>query len=314
MVYSYEDDLFTIHRNGYDIKQRFHELTGEFVNLVKYSSLILAMTGGAGVYASCVIQGIPCTPALIVIMVLVSFSVYNLNRKTDEKEDEINHKERFGFTKRFEKPLLYAAIISYIVALLICAAVGPPAILVGLIPLASGILYSVPLLPRTWKYHRLKEVPLLKNIIVAGAWACTLALLPALMYGISSAPVMFVAGLFFFTYVVMASVLPDIRDIEGDARVGVHTIPVLLGERRTRVVLVGITLAAVCLVFIPGIRLLSLPVLALLLAGFVYVLLCIGSMDTFLDKNFVCDILADGGFIVFGILAYLMNPLLLLSG
>ena len=79
-------------------------------------SVILALTGGAGIYASCFIQGIPCTPALI-IMVLVSFSVYNLNRKTDEKEDEINHNERFSFTKKFEKHLFYAALVSYVVAL-----------------------------------------------------------------------------------------------------------------------------------------------------------------------------------------------------
>jgi 4-hydroxybenzoate polyprenyltransferase len=300
MVYSYEGRSLPTHWYGYDIKQRLLVLLTEFLNAIKFSSLILALTGGAGIYASCFIQGIPCTPALVVIMVLVSFSVYNLNRKTDEKEDEINHKERFLFTKKFEKHLFYAALASYAIALGICSFLGPSALLVGLIPLVSGILYSVPLLPKTWHFHRLKEIPLMKNLLVAGAWALTLSLLPvyanSLLLGI---PVL-LTGLFFFNYVFMASVLPDIRDREGDAQVGVYTIPVILGVRKTEALLTGVTLLIGCGILFFGTRYLPIPVLVLLGAGLCYIQFCILSMGRVLDTNFVCDVLADGGFIIIG--------------
>jgi 4-hydroxybenzoate polyprenyltransferase len=306
MAYSYEGKSLPTHWHGYDIKQRILLILNEFLDTIKFSSIILALTGGAGIFASCFIQGIPCTPTLVTVMVLVSFSVYNLNRKTDETEDAINHKERFSFTKKFEKHLFYTALISYAVALGICSLYGPVVLLVGLIPLFSGILYSVPLLPVTWRFHRLKEIPLMKNLLVAGAWALTLSLLPVYASGQMPAVPALLTALFFFNYVFMASVLPDIRDREGDAQVGVCTIPVLIGSKNTKILLTGVTLTIGCGVLLYGRQYLPVTVLALLGAGLCYVQFCILSMDRILDKNFVCDVLADGGFIIIGTTAALI--------
>ena len=300
MTYSHERNSLTFHWHGYGIKQHILALLNEFLNAIKFSSVILALTGGAGVYSSCFIQGIPCTPALVIIMILVSFSVYNLNRRTDETEDEINHKERFSFTKKFEQHLFYAALASYVVALGICLLNGPEVFVVGLIPLISGILYSVPLFPETWRFRRLKEIPLIKNLLVAGAWALTLALLPVYAFNLLPGVPALLTALFFFNYVFMASVLPDIRDREGDALVGVTTIPVLVGAGNTKALLAGVTLIVSCGILFWGARYLSGVIMILLVAGLSYIQFCIVSMDRFIDKNFVCDVLADGGFIFLG--------------
>ena len=300
MAYSYEGRSLPTHWYGYDIKQRFLVVLNELFSTIKFSSAILALTGGAGVFASCFIQGIPCTPALVSIMILVSFSVYNLNRKTDEAEDEINHQERFSFTKRFEKHLFFAALISYAVALGICSLSGPAVLLVGLIPLISGILYSVPLFPETWHFHRLKEIPLLKNLLVAGAWALTLTLLPVYASNLLPGIPALLTILFFFNYVFMASVLPDIRDREGDALVGVRTIPVIIGDRNTKALLTSVTLIIGCGILLCGASYLPAPVLTLLAIGLCYIQFCIISIGRIIDINFICDVLADGGFIIFG--------------
>jgi len=307
MAYSCEGRQLTIHWYGYDIKQRFLVLLNDFLNTMKFSSAILAITGGAGVFASCFIQGIPCTPALVSIMILVSFSVYNLNRKTDEAEDEINHKERFSFTKKFEKHLFYAALVSYAIALVICSLSGPAMLLAGLIPLICGILYSVPLFPETWHFHRLKEIPLLKNLLVAGAWALTLSLLPVYAYNLMPGIPAFLTALFFFNYVFMASVLPDIRDREGDVIVGVNTIPVIIGAENTKKLLTSITLIIGCGILIYGAGYLPGPVLILLGIGLCYIQFCILSINRLLDIHFVCDILADGGFIIIGAVAAVLT-------
>jgi 4-hydroxybenzoate polyprenyltransferase len=310
MAYSFEEKpaIFKWHRTG--LKDHFMRKLHELLDFITFSSTILAITGGVGVYVSCFIQGIPCTAALVVIMTLVSFSVYNLNRKTDEQEDEINHKERFSFTKKFEKELYYGALAAYGIALGISALHGLMTFLVTLIPIVSGVLYSVPLLPEKWKYNRLKEIPLIKNVLVAGAWAMTLSLLP--VYASSGIPgiITLLTGIFFFNYVFMASVLPDIRDREGDAFVGVTTIPVLIGMNRTKVLLVGMTLALGTLILYLAARSLVIPVILLLVIGISYIQFCILSMDRYIKTNIVCDILADGGFIFLG----MITAMLILSG
>ena len=283
------------------ILEKFHSLC-EFI---AFSSLILALTGGFGAYASCFIENLPWVPALGVIMTLVTFSVYNLNRKTDEHEDKINHQKRFSFTKKFEKPLLLGALVSYGLALIISAIYGIGAFIVACIPLICGILYSEPILPGSWRYRRLKEIPIVKNIFVAGAWSLILSLLP--VYVTSSLPDegVLISGIFFFTYVFMASVLPDIRDREGDSIVGVNTIPVLIGIPRTNVLLIIVTSMLCGLIFVSKTVFLSQNVI--IIFGVFYMFICIFSMGRLIRTDFVCDYLADGGFILFGLITLILN-------
>jgi 4-hydroxybenzoate polyprenyltransferase len=143
----------------------------------------------------------------------------------------------------------------------------------------------------------------MKNLLVAGAWALTLSLLPVYANNLLPGIPVLLTGLFFFNYVFMASVLPDIRDREGDAQVGVYTIPVIMGVRNTEALLTGVTLLIGCGILFLGTGYLPVPVLVLLGAGLCYIQFCILSMDRVLDTNFVCDVLADGGFIIIGAIA-----------
>ena len=45
-------------------------------------------------------------------------------------------------------------------------------------PLVSGIFYSVPILPKWCRYRRLKEIPVMKNLVVSAAWALAFSLVP----------------------------------------------------------------------------------------------------------------------------------------
>ena len=94
------------------------------IDFLLFSSLFMGMQGMGMVYTSCVIQGLEPTPAVLAIMLLVPFSVYNMNRKTDEEEDSVNHPGRYQFTKRFEKPLEYGALVTYALAVLIAVPYG----------------------------------------------------------------------------------------------------------------------------------------------------------------------------------------------
>ena len=181
---------------------------------------------------------------------------------------------------------------------------GFTAVIVTCIPLVSGILYSEPLLPASWGYRRLKEIPLVKNVLVAGAWALTLSLLPVYIDSHTPSFGTFITGLFFLHCVFIGSVLPDIRDREGDAIAGITTLPVLIGIRLTNVLLVAMASFLGGIILILGSRYYSSNVVLLLIIGIFYMLFCILSMDRLIKTNIVCDILADCVFIILGLVSF----------
>jgi len=202
-----------------------------------YSSLYLCIAAVSMVYLSSVLQDIPLSLLVCLIMFLVTFSVYNLNRKTDEIEDAINHSRRYAFTKKYAKVLMNLSLATYIVAFVIAGMYGIMAVVITAIPLVNGILYSIPFLPRGFRYRRLKDIPFVKNFIVGLAWAVPVALLPVACTGRSLGEMTVAVGFFFFFLSFIDSTVFDIRDVKGDAETGVKTIPVILGIQRTRILL-----------------------------------------------------------------------------
>ena len=80
---------------------------------------------------------------------------------------------------------------------------------------------------------RIKNVKVLKNIMIAGAVTVGAALLPLAVH-VSIPFVVLLVAYWFFLKVFIDSVVLDVRDIEGDQKAGVRTIPVSLGRNKTR--------------------------------------------------------------------------------
>lgn len=265
-----------------------------------YSSIYLSIAGAAMVYISCVIQHIQCSFSLLAIMFLATFSVYNINRKTDEKEDAINHSDRYSFTSRYGKVLSTSAILAYILAIALGLCYGVKTALISAIPLVCGILYSIPWLPKKFRYRRLKEIPFVKNLVVAFAWASTPALLPVYSSSSKASVAAFVVIMFYFRLMFINSVTFDLRDTEGDTASGVKTIPVVFGVQRTinflarSNILFGLVDLLVCSAY------LSSKFTYLLSAGMVYGNLYLFSFDKVKEKNLLCDAAADGQFLILG--------------
>jgi 4-hydroxybenzoate polyprenyltransferase len=300
MAYSFEEKTIVFPWYGNYLRDSIVQRLRLILDFIMFSSSYVAIAAVGLAYTSCFIQSIPWEGTILLIMALVSFSVYNLNRKTDEEEDEINHQDRFIFTKKFEKHLFCAAILAYGLALAIAAYYGIIVFGIVLIPLISGILYSVPLLPASWRYRRLKEIPAFKNLVVAFAWALPLSLLPVFITGAEITTSTAVAAILFISYFIFASVLPDIRDREGDAATGVRTIPVVIGVERTKALLVGLNLILGGGVIAIWFSKLSFPVTIILLTAVLYSHFCICSLGKLIRTDIVCDFLADGQFIIFG--------------
>ena len=269
-----------------------------------YSSLYLCIAAVSMVYLSSVLQDIPLSLPVCGIMFLVTFSVYNLNRKTDEDEDEINHFKRYAFTKKYAKVLMNLSLATYIVAFLIAGMYGIMAVVITAIPLVNGILYSIPFLPRGFRYRRLKDIPFVKNIIVGIAWAVPVALLPVLCAGLPLGEMTIAVGLFFFLLSFIDSTVFDIRDVKGDAETGVQTIPVILGIKKTRILLSVMNLAGIGIILILCNGYLSLVEMAIIAGIAMYVQSYIIFFNGAELSRVLYDLLADGQYLLLGGVMY----------
>jgi 4-hydroxybenzoate polyprenyltransferase len=291
------------------VTQILEEKLLNFIHFLMFSSIFVGMACGSMVYVASFIQGIECNPVCILIMFLVCFSVYNLNRKTDEAEDVINRQDRYSFTKKYEKHLYLAAISGCCLAFGLAFGYGWMTFFVVLLPFIAGILYSIPFLPPSTGYRRLKEIPVVKNLVVSAAWAAPLTFIAITT---SHAPVTSATAInliFFLGWAFIASTLPDVRDKEGDEQAGIRTIPVVIGVERTMMlvtginIFVGIITALLSLIFLT-------PAVALLIGvSTVYLHLSIRSFSRTKRKDIIFDILNDGQFLIIGFIVYCVAAL-----
>ena len=299
---------------------RFEWNASILIDYLVYSSLYLAFAAGSMAFISSVLHEILFNPIVFVLGMLITYSVYNLNRKTDESEDAINHSKRYEFTKKYEKFLFSTAIGAYILALVISWIYGPAVVLISAIPLVSGLIYSIPIFPRGFPYRRLKEIPVAKSLLVAVAWALPPALLPVYIAGGLPGTITLAIILFFFSLVFINTVLFDIRDVEGDRLTGVWTIPVCIGIANTMrlLTMVNVIFGAAVVLLLWGA--IPLTYLVLIITGIFYAQWYIRNYQQISQSNLLCDLIADGQFIVLGLFmvfivavsaAFILPPILL---
>ncbi len=278
-------------------------------HLLIYSSVYLSFTGASMVYISCTIQHIPCSLTLSAIMFLVTFSVYNINRKTDGNEDAINHPDRYSFTSRYGKILSNSAIFAYILAIVLALSCGIIAALISAIPLICGILYSIAWMPPGFRYKRLKEIPVVKNLVIAVSWASTPAFLPVYSNDLDFNAATLMVFIFFFISAFINSVVFDMRDIKGDVASGVRTIPAIFGAKGTIKILTSLNLffGLINLFLYPDY--ISSGFVYLFVAGMIYTNFCVLTFGKIKKANLFCDIATDGKFIFFGSFIYIATRL-----
>ncbi len=165
------------------------------------------------------------------------FGIYVLNRYTDTREDFANDVGKFFFFSE-RKYLLYAAFLILSASCLALFSVGR---LNGyhLLVLAIGVAYSYKLIPYystirgSWTRVRIKDIPGLKNLVVAFLWGASVFAFPLLYRNHLvlefQVVVLFALALFFST--LNNTLFDDIRDVAGDSVANIKTLPTLFGER-----------------------------------------------------------------------------------
>lgn len=193
-------------------------------------SVVVSVSGGFKVYVAYLMLNVRPNVALCIASALIIYSVYTLDRTFKSREDEINRKREEGISV---KSALFVVNTSLIIAVMILISEGISPI-VAFWPFIIGFLYTkgVKVGKKAWK---LKGSFGVKNFVVAFTWASVLGMLIYPAAGSFSALILI--STFFFFKSFINTIIYDCRDMKGDFLAGLKTIPVCLGEARTRATL-----------------------------------------------------------------------------
>jgi len=238
-----------------------------------YSSAYLVVIAMVEVATVMFALGLPPSPAPLVVG-LVAFAVYAGDRVADVDTDAATDPAQAAFVRRHETALSVLSAAAYGLAIAIAVFGGPDALAITLFPGAMWVLYATDSLGEVGaRVRRLKDVLVVNSVVVAGAWAVALLFVPL---AFADAPVTATGAVvfgYFFLDTFVNTEIPNVADVEGDREIGVRTLPVVFGVRRTRHVLYGLDLALVAFLVVAYVRgALSFALAAAAVAGLGYAL------------------------------------------
>ncbi|NOY24478.1 MAG: UbiA family prenyltransferase [Oligoflexia bacterium] len=175
---------------------------------------------------------------------LIFFSgmlIYNLDHLAD------SHMEAGGgdrWARGIGRSPLVGIVLSSASAICTMLWLAPPAVALVFISYALvGVIYGLPLLPPGMSKsgrQRLKDIPGLKNMVVASSVSIAAVGLPLAYSAVPFTRLAVLAALFPWVLVMSNATMCDVGDLQADRRSGVPTLPVLLGVSRTRLLVLSL--------------------------------------------------------------------------
>lgn len=197
------------------------------INLLT-ASLVVAISGGLRVYVAFLLSGKNVNISIPLVMILIVYSTYTLDRTINCAEDEINRTEESNANKFFPYFLLCMCLLCAIL-ILVQNRIFP---LIALFPIIMGFMYTKGFKIGDYSI-KLKKGRGIKNFFVAFTWALTIIFLIYPADNLS----LFLIFMLFFIKSFINTVIFDFKDIKGDSQAGLKTIPVYFGELKAKLLL-----------------------------------------------------------------------------
>lgn len=271
-----------------------------------YGGHLLAL-GTASIAASVtLLMGLAPPWQLLLMAYLFSYGAYTVNRMSDIEQDAVSNPERTSHLAGRRRYLAAIAAGYFLLGYLMAALRNAYFFVALLAPLALSLAYSVGSrrLVRVVGASRLKDKLLLKNIVTSFGWSL-IPFLVGFYYLSFPAPLLFLAP-FIFLRLVANTIFFDVRDVSADVQFGVKTVPGVYGVPASyqTMALVDLTSAAYLAALVASAVLppYALAFLALPVYSFVYRQVSRGEHA---DLNALCDLVADGEYILWGPLLYI---------
>lgn len=219
--------------------------------------LYLAVMGTACAYAAALYMGLSPGYTLGLVCAAVIFAVYGLNRFTDITEDFANDTGKMMFFAA-RRGIMAMAVLALCGAIVLLAVLERLNVYYSIV-VSLGIAYSFRLIPWYRRgegvvFLRLKEIPLVKNLVVSMLWGVSVFAVPLVFargrfVPAELAPVaVLIAALVVST--LNSTVFCDILDRTGDLLARNRTLPVLLGNAGTARLLLAVDLGWLAVVLL----------------------------------------------------------------
>ena len=200
------------------------------------SSTVVAISGALRLHVAFLLTGIAIRIPEYIAFSLIVYATYTLDRTVECKEDSLNRGELAGANKKAGAVACLAAFLFGSAILFHDGIWAAP-----FFPFIVGYIYTRGLRIGPVRL-RFKAGAGVKNVVIGLTWGGTIALIVS--HWCSNLAAVTVIFLFFGLKVFITSCVNDFKDIRGDVAAGIHTLPVSLGEGKTKVVLIGILLGS----------------------------------------------------------------------
>lgn len=265
-------------------------------NEIIYGGHMPALDTSAMVFTTTLILGFIPTIDLIVAAYLFTFGSYTLNRVRESEGDALSNPERTKFILGRTKYVNHVIFLCYVGSLSIAIARSTTFFAALMAPLLLSYLYNigskkfVPVIGTS----TLKEKFLVKNIVVSAGWGLVV-FLTLIYYNGNLSTTVFSVFIFIFLRVFVNTVFCDIRDVKSDSAVGMRTIPIVFGVKKTKYFLLVVNTFSGIFVFF-AVLAGFLPPMAhivnlLTIFGYYYL---IRSLRPKADMVYLCDFVAEG--------------------
>jgi (E)-4-hydroxy-3-methyl-but-2-enyl pyrophosphate reductase len=216
-------------------------LVHHLFTLLIYSQLFLALGAAALTFAASRLMGIEPKFYNSLLAFFYVLAMHVLNKQLSLPKDRSLCYGALKFFSRYQPILMSMGVGGLCFSLLLSSTLSTSVLVLMLISIGLGIIYSLAIVPHGWlaglRYRRLMDIPGSKDLFMAAAWAVVVVLVPFIKEGPLVWPPMFFTAAFVFLLVLMRSIVFDNRDIEGDITLGKETLPIVLGARRTMILL-----------------------------------------------------------------------------
>ena len=240
-----------------------------------------------------------------------SFFLYGVHTVTSVLESGYSRPSRLRrqeFLRSHRRILNISAIFAFASSLTLSLFLNPLWPVVLGVMLVLFLLYTLPLIRKVYPFRGLRSLPGSRDVMFAGAWSFLLAFLPGyISAGATITPgIVIWAAVLFFLF-LSRCLLTDLVDLQGDALMGMDTIPIHAGRSLSvRLFWLCFSLASVLLAvgiasgYLPLSAAAFFPGPLLLAAGFLIL------AKTPFPSEFLKRTIADGSLFAAGILPVLI--------
>jgi len=168
---------------------------------------------------------------------LYIWAMHVLNQFLDRGASTYNEPDQAQFYQTHRTRLIITGLGAVAVALVLAMSLGAAVLFAMAGVSVLGVVYGIPIVPvrreSRWRGAKIKDVPGSKTLAESLAWGVVIALIPLLENGGTPWPGTITAFAFVVSMVYVRSALFDIFQVQGDLIVGVETLPITIGEKRT---------------------------------------------------------------------------------